>query len=154
MKLNTLVATGHRYKHWCGPSAVAIITGRTLKFCHNKFAKLRGKEPRYIKGVYNSEMRQVLREMGYSLEEIRIERINGSTKPTLANWIDTVQTTDQFRSVVLLNVTNHYVVAHRGMVCDNKQPNPVPAREHKSARQQIVHAWIVSKIKPTVRRQK
>ena len=150
MKLNTLITTGHRYRNWCGPSAAAIITGRTLKYCHNKFAKLRGKEPRYIKGVYNSEMRKVLWDMGYICQSIRFDLIKGKRSkvmPTLSNWINDIQNTEQFRSVVLINVTGHYVVAQKGMVCDNQYPEPMPVIAHGSARKRIVEAWIVRRRK-------
>ena len=141
MKLNTLRADGWTSTKWCGPTALALITGRTLKFCHNKLARIEGKEPRYLKGVYKPSMRRALREMGYQLERIPFVR----QRMTLRKSIEEVQTTEHFRSVMLVNVTRHYVVISKGMVVDNHRTVPLPVREHPMWRKRIKNAWIVKR---------
>lgn len=141
MKLNTLRADGWTSTKWCGPTALALITGRTLKFCHNKLARIEGKEPRYLKGVYQPSMRRALREMGYQPERIPLVR----QSLTLRKYIEEVQTTEHFRGVMLVNVTDHYVVINKGMVVDNHRILPLPVREHPAWRKRIKNAWIVKR---------
>ena len=141
MKLNTLRADGWTSTKWCGPTALALITGRTLKFCHNKLARTEGKEPRYLKGVSSRSMRVALQEMGYQTERISFVR----QRMTLRKYIEEVQTTEHFRGVMLVIVTGHYVVISKGMVVDNHRTVPVPVREHPFWRNHIKNAWILKK---------
>jgi|TARA_R100001510_G_C7578076_1_gene152095 hypothetical protein len=141
MKLNNLRADGWNSTKWCGPTALALITGRTLKFCHNKLARIEGKEPRYLKGVYKPSMRRALQEMGYQMERINFVRQG----MTLRKYIEEVQTTEHFRGVMLVNVTRHYVVISKGMVVDNHSIVPLPVRKHPMRRKRIKNVWIVKK---------
>ena len=146
MKLNTLKADGWNNTRWCGPTALAIITGRTLKFCHNKLARLEGKEPRYLKGVANCSMFTALREMGFRYEFIKFRpRVYNPVNMTLRKYIEEVQITEHFRGIVLVEVTGHYVVINRGMVVDNHSTVPLPVREHPMWRKQMNEAWFVER---------
>jgi hypothetical protein len=150
MKLNTL-KPGKGFEkrvHWCGPAALALITGRTLKHCHNLLAKVSHKEPRYLKGVSNTAMHRALRSMGYKVTGIAIPLREGKKTmhmPTLRQWIDEDMKTRVWRGVVLVNVTRHYVVAHRGLVADNVEPEPRPAYSHRKGRALIEQAWLIEK---------
>ena len=147
MKLNTLKAEtfGNKIK-WCGPTALAIITGRSLKFCHNKLAKIAGKEPRYLKGAYNWHMLYALKEMKFL--PFRVDAAHGKT---LRQYVDEVQTTEHFRGVMLVNVTDHYVVISKGLVVDNQNPTPQPVRDYPMSRKRIVKAWIIKRQPKTAR---
>ena len=150
MKLNTLNTKGFTKRHWCGPSALAIITGRTLNYCHNKLARIKGIEPRYLKGVYNRQMRLALAEMGYEIENVNIPLRAGKRTmhmPTLKQYIMNEQTTADMRSVLLINVTNHYVVAQGGKIADNHCPDPIDVIAHHSASKRIYLAWRITKRK-------
>jgi len=138
MKLNTLKSEtfGKKIK-WCGPTALAIISGRSLKFCHNKLARLEWKEPRYLKGVGNGSMLAALREMKFLPR-----RIDAAHGLTLRKYIEEVQTTEHFRGVMLVNVTHHYVVISKGLVVDNRNGSePLPVKDHPTWRKRIVKAW-------------
>lgn len=142
MKLNTLRAENWDKTKWCGPTALSIITGRTLKYCHNKLARLEFKKPRYLKGVSNYSMLCALSNMGYKHERVQV--IPGRT--TLRRYVEEIQSTDEFRSVMLINVTSHYVVLHKGMVADNRNDGTAtPVRNHHAWRKQIKRAWIIRK---------
>ena len=149
MKLNTLKAEtfGKKIK-WCGPTALAIISGRSLKFCHNKLARIAGKKPRYLKGAYNWQLLDALKEMKF--KPIRIDAAYGLT---LRKYIEEVQTTEHFRGVMLVNVTDHYVVISKGLVLDNRQGSvPLPVKDHPMWRKRIVKAWHVTKKKTITKR--
>lgn len=151
MKLNTLKpgrGWGSGRVKWCGPTALAIITGRTLIFCQRALAKQRGIDQRYLKGVTNRQMRRALNAMGFEMVGVIIERNPPSASgrrymPTLRQYIEEQQTTAQFRSVMLINVTNHYVVAQRGLICDNNRIDPIPVDRHPASRKRIERAWII-----------
>jgi hypothetical protein len=151
MKLNTL-KPGKGFEkriHWCGPAALALITGRTLKHCHRLLAQIRGIDQRYLKGVQNYEMKRALTRMGYSKKGIAIPLREGKKSmhmPTLRQWIEEDMKTKHWRGVVLVNVTNHYVVAHRGLVADNQWQKPVPPVVHPAGRKRIEQAWLITKI--------
>ena len=150
MKLNRLNTTGFTKMHWCGPTALAIITGRTLNYCHNKLAKLRGIKPRYLRGVGNRQMRLAFAEMGYEMENVNIPLRAGKRTmhmPTLKQYIMNEQSTADMRSVLLINVTNHYVVAQGGKIADNHCPNPIDVIAHHSASKRIYLAWRITKRK-------
>jgi len=153
MKLNTLNAKGFTKIPWCGPSALAIITGRTLSYCHNKLARLRGIAPRYLRRVSNRQMRNALAEMGYEMENVNIPLREGQRTmhmPTLKSYIMNEQTTADMRSVLLINVTDHYVVAQGGKIADNQCPNPIDVIAHHSSNKRIYLAWRVTKRRQTV----
>jgi len=142
MKLNTLKAEtfGKKIK-WCGPTALAIISGRSLKFCHNKLAKIAGKEPRYLKGAYNWQMLYALKEM-----KLRASGIDAAYGLTLRKYIEEVQSTEHFRGVMLVNVTDHYVVISKGLVVDNRNGSePLPVKDHPMWRKRIVKAWFIKR---------
>ena len=150
MKLNRLNTKGFTKMHWCGPSALAIITGRTLNYCHNKLAKLRGIQPRYLRGVSNRQMRLAFAEMGYEMENVNIPLRAGKRTmhmPTLKQYIMNEQSTADMRSVLLINVTNHYVVAQGGKIADNHCPDPIDVIAHHSASKRIYLAWRITKRK-------
>jgi len=140
MKLNTLKAESWNKTKWCGPTALAIITGKTLKYCHNKLARLEWKKPHYLQGVSNGSMILALREMGYV-----VKCIDDAWSKTLRQYIEEKQATSHFRGVMLVNVTGHYVVISKGMVADNHQWTPRPVREHPMWRKKIKRAWIIRK---------
>lgn len=142
MKLNTLKADGWNKTKWCGPTALAIITGRTLKFCHNKLARLEWKQPRHLKGVSNGSMLAALKEMKFL--PFRVDAAHGMT---LRKYIEEVQSTEHFRGVMLVNVTRHYVVISKGMVVDNHRTTPMSVRDHPMWRKRIERAWIIKRKK-------
>lgn len=137
--MNTLNAKGHRYKKWCGPTALAIITGRTLRYCHNKLAKIARKEPRYLKGVWNCDMHTAFLDMGYELHKLE------PSKGSLAAWAEDIATSKKLSGYILVNVTNHYIVLKQGKVLDNRYPDWLPARAHQCALKRIQAAWLVKR---------
>jgi hypothetical protein len=148
MKLNSLNTDGFTKRRWCGPSALAMITGRTLKYCHNKLARIKGVEPRYLKGVSNGNMRKALDQMGYEMVNINIPLRAGARTmhmPTLKKYIMEEQPSRDWRSVLLINVTDHYVIAQHGKIADNSCPDPIDVIAHHSANKRIYLAWQIKR---------
>ena len=129
MKLNRLKVSGQHPK-WCGPAALSIMTGRTVNYCAKLIANERNKHrswyrgrgtSKQVKGCYNSEMRATLRTMGFEMIQTAIPRhhhrhqvmsINPKpfVMPTLHRYMSE-RGGEQWKSVMLINVTDHYVVA-------------------------------------------
>jgi len=161
MKLNTLKTSG-KHPMWCGPSALSIITGRTVNYCaqliadqRNSWGWYKGKGTgKQVKGVANNEMLRAFRKMGYDMKRVKIPRhhhrhqvmsINPApfVMPTLHRYMRE-RGGEQWKGVMLINVTDHYVVAHRDMICDNR--TPAHYTKHRCRRQKIQKAWLITRI--------
>lgn len=141
---------GSRY---CGPTSLSAITGHDTatitKFIRRKF------RPGPVKGMHNKEAIAYLRHCGYEVDLVyrsarlgycashEIGKVRPVTKPmNLRKWIDEYA---RGREVYLINVTQHYVVLHSGMiVCTSRSGKPVPAGEIKSMSKQAERVWRVT----------
>jgi len=128
---------------WCGPAAISIITGNRVEWAASKLAKIKYDKcrPKMVRGVSNFEMRYVLDRMGYECIRLHDHDCKGMT---LGKWIDSYSS-KHHRAVILVNVTEHYVVANLGHVADNHKPNGCPVGEHPARRKIIKCAWIVKR---------
>lgn len=149
MKLNALKVSG-KHPTWCGPSAMAIISGRTVNHCAKLIATERnaragwnswygGKgSSKQVKGAGNGEVLRGLRKMGFSMERADRDGMYGKTlRAYMAgrggpNWKETM----------LVNVTDHYVVINRDTVSDNHQQDK-HYTEHRWKLKKIESAWII-----------
>ena len=160
MKLNQLKVSG-KHPKWCGPSALSIITGRTVNYCakliadrKNHYGWRRGRgTSKQVKGTSNSEMRDALDVMGFELIPVEIprHRLNrqvlgkGHTMPTLHRYMRE-RGGDQWKGLMLVNVTSHYVVVHKDTVSDNHQQDK-HYTEHRWRRKKIDRAWLISRLR-------
>ena len=132
---------------WCGPTAVALITNRTVNYTARKFAELQNatrrlrqhKTSKMVRGVYGEETLVILDQLGYEVENVtRLYR--GMT----LNQYMQQQSTREMKGMVLINVTRHYVVAHMNKISDNhEQDRPVGA--HCMYRKKIQFVYIVKR---------
>ena len=150
MKLNQLKTSG-KHPTWCGPSALSIITGRTVNYCAKLIADQRNKHTgwyrgkgtsRQVKGAYNSELRRALTKMGFDMTQVEIPRANGRM-PTLLRYMAD-RGGEQWKGLMLVNVTRHYVVVHKDTVSDNHQQDK-HYTEHRWRRKKIDKAWLISR---------
>lgn len=158
MKLNKLKKSG-AHPTWCGPSAMSIITGRTVNYCAKLIADDRNRHQRWrtryvtskmVKGTYNDEVKRALYKMGFIMDRVEIERIPGQglesqrrLMPTLHRYMRERGGPD-WKAVMLVNVTNHYVVINRDIVSDNHQQDK-HYTEHRWRLKKIDKAWIVKR---------
>jgi len=138
---------------WCGPVAVAFVTGCTVNDAAQLYANVRNRNVGALKkygwmkksstslsGVYPGETWEVLNLLGYEMEPIK--KAKGITVAALldrsAVWMGWYRPDDKL--MVLL--PQHYVVAHRFLVSDNSAQH-VPASEHPYGNRRIDDAWRV-----------
>ena len=138
---------------WCGPVAVAFLTGCRVNDAAQLFANVRNrnvgtldkyrwmhKSSQSLSGVYPGETRDVLSLLGYEMQGI--EKAKGVTVETLASrslaWAGCYHRDDK----LLVSLPQHYVVAHRYRVSDNNAQH-VPACEHPYGKKVVDAAWRV-----------
>jgi hypothetical protein len=138
---------------WCGPVAVAFLTGCTVNDAAQLYTNVRnrnvGRQDKYswmrkssstLSGVYPGETRDVLNLLGY--EMCPVEKARGVSVETLASrrfvWEEQYQPHDK----ILVSLPGHYVVVHRYRVSDNHAQH-VPAGEHPFGDKKVDDAWRV-----------
>ena len=157
MKLNTFKPT-KGIRNWCGPTALSILTGRTVGYCAKICAEqANGLRRRYkngrwhpvvkltaktIKGVKDSEMVWAAIKMGFRLREV--SRIY--PPKTLFRIMEDMKTA-LWKEALLINVTDHYVVAQRGICYDNYDVTGTDSRKFWCRKKKVHNIWIVERIK-------
>ena len=144
------------FREWCGPTALSILTGRTLGFCAKLGADARNRTrqvfspwamahgvrkttPKMIKGMANHEMLVALNHMGFKYEKIP----SSWRGKTLFRVMEEMATKD-WRSAILFNVTDHYVVTQLGQVIDNHCTDGMDYRKFWCRKRKVVCGWIVT----------
>ncbi len=149
MKLNTLKVSG-KHPKWCGPVALAVITGRTVNYCAKLIAWERNTRPTWnswykgkgsskqVKGVYNGEMRRALNKMGFEMKQHHA----GYGKTLRAYMAG--RGGAEWKGLMLINVTSHYVVVCKDIVSDNHQQDR-HYTEHRWNRKKIERMWLITR---------
>jgi hypothetical protein len=127
---------------WCGPAAIAALTGFPTSVIHRMVKNERG-VGRAVKGMFVGETWSVLRHLGYSMaREYRPDA--GGTVADLAN-----EAVARGESLPLLVMTDdHYLVLHEGRYVDSSANTPVPlkAAPARYLAAAVKGAWAVRKI--------
>lgn len=134
-----------RTRRWCGPTAVAAITGCGYDAAIDAFRQVRGKPT--IKGVYGYEMNNVMGRMGYKLNRMESHHhMKLFTCMTLAEFLRRLH--PMFKDKVLLvNVTRHYVVVYNGRIIDTHTLGKiVPASKYPKRRKRVVCVHVVERM--------
>lgn len=151
-KLNELKTIG-KHPIWCGPSALSMLTGRSINHCakliaqrRNSWGWYRGKgTSKQVKGVDNHEMFRALEAMRFTYTPVTIRRTSGFRMPTLRHYM-AGRGGQPWKEMMLIEVTGHYVVACRDIVSDSHQQD-VHYSEHCNRLMRVKRAWIVKRSK-------
>lgn len=147
--LHDIVGSPSNRKHWCGPSALAAITGLNYMAALGVFQNIRGPNrvgrTAAIMGVHNPEMMRALTRAGYRTQEIGFAR-----GATLARFLRE-RTDEQRSSTILVNAGHHYVVVKGNKGIDNKTKTPVFISKMPGRRMRMARAWIVTKVAPAAK---
>lgn len=110
--------------HYCGPSAISIITGRSTGCASRWILRSRGYDgwgPNGgVKGTHPREIAAALNGLGYSVR--RIEHYHKGNRPTFNNWIRN-RSRKMLSQAFLVNVGNHWVVVLGSRMFDSKAPH-------------------------------
>lgn len=144
MKLNEVrhAKRGPKLKTWCGPTALSIITGRTIdhcaKLCADKANQIRIRNDgwgwrdlkrkhtaRTIKGTYEREVVHALQVMGYRAYRVELPM----PRETLLRYMRN-RGGAEWRDVMLVVAGNHWLVLHKDTIADSLRPGGVHYEEH------------------------
>lgn len=131
---------------WCGPAALATITGRPVSECMQAIRDARNwGRNKPIKGVSCWLLEQAAKRLGLRFEQV-FTTFGGENvmrpRPTLAAW--TRENKSKFADApVLLIVTGHYVTVAGNSFNDNHTRTPVRLRRAPHRRKRVKAAWRV-----------
>lgn len=123
-----------KHTPYCGPAAVAILTGVPLSRIELMLKRARkgwGNKP--IKGMYAHEAVKVLKRLGCKVKAAKVY------EGTATKFADDVRHAGAY----LVNVTGHFMVACAGVLADNANPEGVPAETYGRGARRVVRAWRV-----------
>lgn len=119
-------------KTWCGPYALALITGKTYEDVL-PFIRRAAKRKR-IMGMYNWEFQKTARRMG--LRKFEFKKIPSTQRTNLSNMTDWLRP----NRIYVVQVTSHYVIVNTKdwTMTDNQTEGWIPiSSEHKNGRRRL-----------------
>jgi len=127
--------------HFCGPSALSILTGLDTGRCAALLRRVGGRAR--IKGAYHSEMRTALRELG--IETMTSHWPIGG-KPTLVQWSRNTRAT-RGDGTFLITVGNHYAVVQGRRFACGWTKKPIPLGQAPKRRRRVTAVWSLVKLR-------
>lgn len=127
-------------KLWCGPAAIAAITGQPTSVITQMIRGVNGKTK--VTGTSNAELLAVMRRLGYA----RIECLElARERMTLARFAKLHRKMFAGRATVV-NVTDHYVVLAGRRFVDSSRRDPVLISDAPYRRAIVKRAWSFEKV--------
>lgn len=124
---------------YCGPGALAIVTGLPTDEASRLIRTVNGK--RRIFGVSPYDLRRAFMLAKVTLSDVPV------AKGVSASWFVKDRIAHGWNGVYVLNVTGHYLVVEiRGdeaWACDNRTVYPVPFAKYSLRRKRIKQVWKV-----------
>lgn len=126
---------------WCGPAALATITGKPVSECMQAIRDSRSyNHNKPIKGVGCRLLEKAAKRLGYRFESLPHPWSDGEI--TMAKW--TRENKSKFADApVLLIVTGHYVTVAGNSFNDNHTRTPVRLKRAPHRRKRVKAAWRV-----------
>lgn len=127
---------------YCGPTAVALLTGAPISRIEKMIRRRRrggyrdvdGKKIP-IRGTHPWEIVKVLELLGRKVT--KVARVHGETLNSIVN--DCLPSTGAF----LIEVTGHFMVASSGMIADTAHKTPIPIASYKKKSRRVCAVWRV-----------
>lgn len=142
-----VVENDTKAKAFCGPTAIAAITGQPISVVRDACRMARHgadwptkfQRAPNVKGMFNRELEIALRTLGYIGRWVQVQG-----RPTLAAWLDS-RTAEQRRSPCVVNVTGHYVTVSGYEFVDTfTKGEIVDVDEAPRRRKRVQHVFVVS----------
>lgn len=127
-------------KLWCGPAAIALVTGRPTS---EIYAHADADAGRTVQGMYNSELTRTLRRLGYRVT--LIWQVFGNGRMNLRQWAIANGRLAAGRPAIL-QVGNHYGVVIGRRYVDNQTRDPIALRDSDYLRSFVHCAWVVERV--------
>ena len=141
--------TGYtKAKRWCGPSAVALLTGAPLAHTTARSAAMTGTPYAEVEGVWPEEAVLLLHELGYKAVPVDLvaRYPDAPYGPTLKRYMAERRTYDPWEEYhpTLIEVHGHLLCGHYGMLFDNGTPKGAPVAFFPKTGRLVKRAWIVT----------
>lgn len=121
---------------WCGPTAISILTGAGYDVSLDLLKRIAGKT--WLTSVQTWMMCEALEGLG-----LRCHRLDVEGTPTLIGFLRR-RAPDVKKSMLLINVTRHYVVARGRKIGDNTTMGPVWMKDfRRHRRSRVEKVWVV-----------
>lgn len=152
-----------KVRMFCGPTVLAMLTGKSREEIHRDVNKLRRKNGKVklktiyyrdgnyktqkrvpwplnspVKGMRNDYLEALMKKYDLSPES------HNKTYPSLRRLIEDI---GHFKTPIVINVTGHYVLYFQGKIYDTLRKDGAPASEHPSYGQRVKKYWLVKKQK-------
>lgn len=138
IKIHAVPKSVKRRRQWCGPTALAALTGLTYDAALDMIKRVTGQK--VVKRVHRDTLKEALRRLGYRTRLIHDTMNNESV--TLARFLRK-RPPEHRIATILVRVTNHYVVVRGRKIVDNFTKEPVFLRAYPKRRKRVKDAWIV-----------
>lgn len=136
------VVHDNRSKLWCGPAAIALLTGQPTSVIHQLVLEDRresGYTTRFgVTWMVDGELGRVMRRLGYAAAEVPAEI---ARRRPLAHVVQALRAQPHRWSLpISLHLGGHYAVVFEGLYADNSQlrPGQVPPAQ---AGELVCSAW-------------
>lgn len=133
-----------RYKLYCGPMAIAAVTGASPRMILDAFRHRRGKNAfrsdgrcKGIRGTSHDEVRSVMLAFGCPVLWHSLRGVPNHQKPTLAGFLSTFS----LRRATIIMIARHWIAVDRRFMIDTHtdgKPIELADAPHRRAR---VHGY-------------
>lgn len=128
----------NKSKLWCGPAAVAAITGHTTDEIHRVMRQVSGRTR--IAGVDTSTLMGAMSKLGYRLTK----QVSGDSL-SLAQWLSQNRAL-YAKMPFIVRLTSHYVVVCGRRFVDSHTKTPVALTDAPFRRARVQRAWTFEKV--------
>ena len=122
---------------WCGPFALATLTGKTYEEADRLLAGIQEKQS--VKGSYDPEIILALGTLGYSAHSIHL---GTGMPPTLGRFLRDRSPIEQ-TTPILIGIHAHWATCHFGWFADNWTKKPVPIADTPKPKRPVVSAYLI-----------
>lgn len=141
-------ATGYsKGIQWCGPAALAMITGQHLRDATQHFTRIRQEPYSELEGVWTEDMVIALNELGYTATPIDLLRRFDDTAcgPTLKRFMNS-RMPQEISNPLLIVVNTHFVVSHWGLIGDNSTGGKmIPSSQFPRTGRLVKEAYVIQR---------
>lgn len=124
-----------KQKLWCGPYAIAALTGQRTSIVYDILKDLRGAG--YITGLWDEELIGAFNRLGY----VTVNKIRGQGKTS-------AQFARKHKEIVVARTKDHYFVVVDGKVCDQSNQTPIDPEKAWFKDDVVLHAWTFAATRP------
>lgn len=143
--LHKIDTTGYsKATQWCGPGAVASLTGLPIRESTQLLCRIHGGSYEAFEGCWTEDVILALHELGYRAKEIDIisRYPNLTHGPTLQRFLSE-RRVDECVNPLLIEISGHFVATHFGFATDNWTGRPVPIEKFPKTKRLVKRAFII-----------